>query len=37
MGYSALADELGLGVRDVADAAVAVREFIEEIAASTRD
>lgn len=35
--YSALAGELGLGVRDVAEAAAAVREFIEEIAASTRD
>jgi hypothetical protein len=35
-GYGALAAELGLGVRDVADAAVTVREFIEEIAASKR-
>ena len=35
-GYSALAAELDLGVRDVADAAVTVREFIEEIATSKR-
>lgn len=36
-GYSALAAEIGLGVRDVADAAVTVREFIKEIAASRHD
>jgi hypothetical protein len=36
-GYSALAAELGLGVRDVADAAGTVHEFIEEIAASKRE